>query len=60
MIGVGVKDLASNLDHILEKGEEEPEEMVAEFLESLGLIEKKDGKYRLTRTGEKFLELPVE
>lgn len=60
MIEVGVKDLASNFDEILEKGEEEPEEMVAELLESIGLVERKDGKVKLTRTGEKFLELPVE
>ncbi|MFO7967161.1 MAG: hypothetical protein R6U44_06150 [Archaeoglobaceae archaeon] len=60
MIGIGMKELASNFDEILEKGEEEPEEMLAEVLESIGLIEKQKGRYRLTRMGEKFLELPVE
>ncbi|MFW6128583.1 MAG: hypothetical protein ACOC6M_05315 [Halobacteriota archaeon] len=60
MMGMGMKDLASNFDEVLEKGEEEPEEMIAELLESFGFIEKKEGRYRLTRMGEKFLELPVE
>ncbi|MFW5936043.1 MAG: hypothetical protein ACOCSC_02010 [Candidatus Hadarchaeota archaeon] len=55
-----MKDLASNFDEVLEKGEEEPEEMIAELLESFGFIEKKEGRYRLTRMGEKFLELPIE
>ncbi len=54
-----MREMASNLDEVLEKGEE-PEEKVAELLEYVGLIEKKSGKYRLTRIGEKFLELPVE
>ncbi|MFP3909767.1 MAG: hypothetical protein ACLFVX_07895 [Archaeoglobaceae archaeon] len=60
MMGMGMKDLASNFDEVLEKGEEEPEEMIAELLESFGFIEKKEGRYRLTRMGEKFLELPIE
>lgn len=60
MISIGVRDLASNFDEILEKGEEEPEEKLAELFEHIGLIEKKDGRYRLTNLGEKFLKLPVE
>jgi|Deesub1362B_J571_1020462.scaffolds.fasta_scaffold00146_9 predicted transcriptional regulator len=56
-----IKKLALNLDEIIEKcEEEEPEERVAEFLMSIGLIEKREGIYRLTDRGERFLKLPVE
>lgn len=60
MINMGMREMASNLDEVLEKGEEEPEEKIAELLEYIGFIEKEEGKYRLTSIGEKFLKLPVE
>jgi|GEM_PF-1477752 predicted transcriptional regulator len=50
-----------NLDKIVENcGEKNPEEIVAEFLMSIGLIERFNGGYRLTETGNKFLQLPVD
>jgi len=56
-----IKKIALNLDKIVERcDEEEPEERIAEFLMSIGLIEKKEGTYRLTDRGERFLKLPVE
>jgi hypothetical protein len=57
---VVVKKFAS-LEKIVEAcDEEEPEELVAEFLASIGLIERRNGGYQLTKSGRKFLNLPKE
>jgi len=51
----------ADLDRILETcSEDSPEEKVAEFLISIGLIERYNGSFRLTEAGKKFLKLPVE
>lgn len=48
----------AELGSILEKSSENsPEEKVAEFLISIGLIERYNGSFRLTKAGEKFLKM---
>lgn len=47
----------AELGNILESSENSPEEKVAEFLISIGLIERYNGSFRLTKAGEKFLKM---
>jgi len=43
-----------------ESGDGSPEEKIAEFLISIGLIERYNGSFRLTEAGEKFLKRSEE
>lgn len=61
MSKTNLEKIILNFDEYVKNCSElQPEERIADFLESVGFIEKKEGIYQLTELGEKFLKLPLE
>jgi len=61
MSKINLEKMILNFDEYVSNCNElQPEERVADFLESIGFIEKENGVYQLTELGEKFLKLPLD